>query len=455
MVLPAPLFQLQCEVNQYEWGKVGRDSKAAKFALATAEASKFHLDERTPYAELWMGTHPSAPSKTLPEGTPLSDVLDANQELCGPTIAQAYSGRLPFLFKVLSIKKALSIQCHPTKELAKKLHSEDPENYKDDNHKPEMAIAITPFEGFCGFRPIKEIVSFLQNLEMLADLLGRDNVEGFIKAVEGKEDSKDENDVQSNREALKALFAALMNRKEDEVREAAQSLISDAKNARKPSLATQFAGKEFGGQYLADLLIRLDSQFPQDIGLFCSFFLNYVTLKPGESLFLRALDCHAYLSGDIMECMAASDNVIRAGFTPKFKDVKNLTQMLTYAYAPPADQKMTPEKWNRGHGEGESILYDPPIDEFSVVQTTVPKGEAHHEHDGVHGPSIIIATTGDGTLSVGNTTLDVKEGQVFFVGAEAALTLKSSTETEFVTYRAFVEVSKEEEDDRPNKKTKI
>ncbi|CCG82227.1 Mannose-6-phosphate isomerase [Taphrina deformans PYCC 5710] len=444
MVLPAPLFQLQCEVNEYEWGKIGKDSKAARFALSTEEA-KFDLKDDKPYAELWMGTHSSAPSRVLPSQTLLSQVLDDNAELCGKEISDAYEGKLPFLFKVLSIQKALSIQCHPTKELAKKLHKDDPKNYKDDNHKPEMAIAITPFEGFCGFRPIKEIVSFLDNVGPFASLLGQEAVTSFKESVQGKEDGRDEQTVNSNREALKELFSVLMNKDEADVKKAADSLIESAKSNSKT-----FGGKDYGGEFLSELLVRLNSQFPQDIGLFCSFYLNYVTLQPGESLFLRALDCHAYLSGDIMECMAASDNVVRAGFTPKFKDVKNLTEMLTYAYAPPADQKMKPEEWDRGSGQGKSILYDPPIDEFSVVQTTIEANDSETHH-GVKGPSIIISTTGDGRFTVGNSTLDVREGQVFFVGANAELKIESGRDSKMVTYRAFVEV----EDDRHNKKPKI
>ena len=71
--------------------------------------------------------------------------------------------KLPFLFKVLSINKALSIQAHPNKSLAERLHAKDSKNYPDDNHKPEMTIAITPFDGLCGFRPLEEISHFLAN----------------------------------------------------------------------------------------------------------------------------------------------------------------------------------------------------------------------------------------------------------------------------------------------------
>ena len=429
MVLPSPLFQLKCETNQYEWGKKGKTSKAAQFAVSTKEA-QLKIDDNTPYAELWMGTHSSAPSRVLPADVLLSDVLNENQELCGKEISDAYEGKLPFLFKVLSIEKALSIQCHPTKELARELHKKDPKNYKDDNHKPEMAIAITPFEGFCGFRPIQEISSFLNAVEPLSGLLGNEVVSSFKSATDGKAESTSESDVKSNRDALRKLFTALMNKSDSEINAAAEKLVQAA------SSEADFAGK-YGGMAIADLVLRLDSQFPRDIGLFCTFFLNYVKMKPGEALFLRALDCHAYISGDIMECMAASDNVVRAGFTPKFKDVENLTKMLTYAYAPPQDQKMQPEEWSRG--SGSSTLYDPPIEEFSVVQTKLQAG-ANEVHKAVKGPSIIISTTGNGQYTVGNKTVDVLEGQVYFIGADAELSILASDKGEMVTYRAYVEL---------------
>src|SRR5215813_13335178 len=104
-----------------------------------------------------MGTHPSLPSKDAETQRSLLDLIQDNQALIGPEIAQRYGSKLPFLFKVLSINKALSIQAHPNKKLAEQLHARDPKNYPDDNHKPEMTLAITPFEGLCGFRPLKEI----------------------------------------------------------------------------------------------------------------------------------------------------------------------------------------------------------------------------------------------------------------------------------------------------------
>merc|ERR1712093_570514 len=103
----------------------------------------------------------------------------------GHDITSKYSSKLPFLFKVLSINKALSIQAHPNKKLAEKLHAQDPKNYPDDNHKPEMTIAITPFEGLCGFRPLQEISQFLNTVQPLRDLVGDSNAKNLESAATG------------------------------------------------------------------------------------------------------------------------------------------------------------------------------------------------------------------------------------------------------------------------------
>lgn len=139
--------------------------------------------------------------------------------------------------------------------------------------------------------------------------------------------------------------------------------------------------------------------------------------------------------------MAASDNVVRAGFTPKFKDVKNLVSMLTYSYAPISEQKMKPQPYTPG--SKTSVLYDPPIDEFSVIKTQLGSGR-QEEFRGIDGPSIVICTSGSGTISVGPREERVEKGHVYFVGATAKVVLKAGEgeEEEFITFRAFTELRK-------------
>ena len=237
-----------------------------------------------------MGTHPSNPSKDLDTDRSLLELVQENQMLLSPSIAKRFENRLPFLFKVLSIQKALSIQAHPNKKLAEQLHERDSKNYPDDNHKPEMTIAITPFEGLCGFRPLEEITYFLQNIPSLRELVGDDESQALEEAIEGHGASED-----GKKKALKNAFASLMKSSSEEIEREAPILVKQAKDEGE-----KFAGgggNDNTGKELADLTIRSNDQFPNDLGLFVTFFLNYVKLAPGEAMFLKADDIHAYLSG--------------------------------------------------------------------------------------------------------------------------------------------------------------
>lgn len=372
-----------------------------------------------------MGTHPNVPSYDANTGATLKDRLESNAQLLSPDVAKVYENDLPFLFKILSIQKALSIQAHPDKELAKKLHKENPKFYKDPNHKPEMALALTPFEGFCGFRPLKQIVGHLEEVSELRDLVGQDKAKAFIETVKGKEESKDEAVVKKNKAALKDLFEALVTKKEDVFKPKVQELVSRLKQSGSDD-------------ELDKLIVRLDGQFPGDIGIFCGYFLNYVKLQPGQACFLRANDPHGYISGDIVECMAASDNVVRAGLTPKPRDVPVLVSMLTYNYAPPEEQSMKPEAYkNTKHTK----LYDPPIDEFSVLMTTLSKGDSE-SIDGIAGPSVVICTNGKGSIKGAGVDATMTAGNVYFIGAGAEVEHTNADEEDFVLYRAYCEVKK-------------
>ena len=322
-----------------------------------------------------------------------------------------------------------------------------------------MTIAVTPFDGLCGFRPLNEIAHFLQNVPSLRQLVGDSAAQQFEEGIKGHETSSSEADTIKNKKVLQTVFAALMNSDKSDVKEAAKDLVASAEKE-----GSDFAGKggpSNSGQELADLVVRLNKEFEGDIGLFVLFFLNYVKLEVGEAMFLKADDIHAYLSGgmpsdpqslcstnptDIIECMASSDNVVRAGFTPKFQDTKTLTSMLTYSYAPISEQKMSPVDYpyvtlnsNAYSAGSSSILYDPPIEEFSVVKTELNKTSSKATFEGIGGPSIIICTKGSGKISVGPKTEHVEEGYVFFVGATAEVVLESAGE-QFVTFKAFCDL---------------
>jgi mannose-6-phosphate isomerase len=258
-----------------------------------------------------MGTHSNAPSTIhAPDakhvhGLLLGDLVNQQADtLLTASIAKQYSD-LPFLFKVLSIGKALSIQAHPDKQLAADLHAKQPDRYHDPNHKPEMAIALTEFEALCGFRPVEDIAMNLQTPELIR-LIGEAAVTRFVLAANADDEVDDEEETslasdldQLNlaatpsttssavKDALKELFGNLMRSDPIEVAEAVTTLC--ARLTRSP------AANEKGA--LEELIIRLNTQFPGDIGCLCPLLLNVITLKSGEALYLDANEPHAYISG--------------------------------------------------------------------------------------------------------------------------------------------------------------
>ncbi|ODV82358.1 mannose-6-phosphate isomerase [Suhomyces tanzawaensis NRRL Y-17324] len=430
------LFRIDCGYQNYDWGKIGSHSAVAQFAASSNPSTT--IDESKPYAELWMGTHPSVPSVAVDgplKGQTLRDLVGQypSQFLDDSIISKfGLAKELPFLFKVLSIEKVLSIQAHPDKALGAVLHAADPKNYPDDNHKPEMAIAVTDFEGFCGFKPLDQLATTLTTVPELHEIIGDELVAEFVAGIKPAAQVGSDEDV-ANRKLLQKVFGKLMNTDDAVIAEKAASLVARA--ASEPQVFTAIDAR------LPDLIARLNKQFPNDIGLFCGcLLLNHVQLNSGEAMFLQAKDPHAYISGDIIECMAASDNVVRAGFTPKFKDVKNLVEMLTYSYDSVEKQKMPLLPFAKSRGQAaKSVLYDPPIAEFSVLQTIFDKPDAVQSYDEFNGPSIVIATKGTGSIGInGEQPIEVKAGYVFFVAPGVEVEVKSSSD-DFTTYRAFVE----------------
>ena len=151
--------QLECGIQNYEWGKIGRESFVYNLVMEGNMPNSLNLNPNMTYAEVWMGTHVNSPSYALipdKKRIRLSELIDQNRKLyLGDQDRHCkeneYNEYLPFLFKVLSINKMLSIQAHPDKKLAEKLHAKFPLIYKDDNHKPEISIAITKCQGLCNF----------------------------------------------------------------------------------------------------------------------------------------------------------------------------------------------------------------------------------------------------------------------------------------------------------------
>ncbi|ANZ77103.1 BA75_03374T0 [Komagataella pastoris] len=429
------LFQIDAGFQNYEWGNIGSKSVVAQFAH-NSNPSKIEIDPSLPYAELWMGTHQSKASVEHKTGTSLQELVEKSpEEFLGAQVINKFRStrEIPFLLKVLSIGKVLSIQAHPDKELAQKLHFRDPKNYPDDNHKPEMALAVTEFEGFCGFKPLEELDSLLQKIPEFREIIGEELVHMFHENIfTGKVEMNSQED-HKNRKLLQQVFSKVMNLPDSRVYTSTKLLVKRT-----------YDEPELFGHDLCKLIQKMQSDFPYDIGLFCGcLMLNHCILQPGEAMFLQARDIHAYIRGDIVECMAASDNVVRAGFTPKFKDVDVLVDMLTYSYEDVEMQKMRPEIFTRSHGDGYDNLYDPPIEEFAVLQTILNKKDGRREVEGLRGPSILIVTKGEGTIQIqdeNDSKLNCRPGFIFFIQPEVKIQLRSSSD-DFVTYRAFCEVN--------------
>eukprot|EP00475_Leptophrys_vorax_P000179 TRINITY_DN10104_c0_g1_i1.p1 TRINITY_DN10104_c0_g1~~TRINITY_DN10104_c0_g1_i1.p1 ORF type:complete len:476 (-),score=11.24 TRINITY_DN10104_c0_g1_i1:1194-2621(-) len=397
-----PLVRLRCVAQNYDWGIKGAQSTVGRlFALGTAgsaEAAK----EDLPYAELWMGTHPSGPSLVLPpphgasadgvavrkpdasseSGQLLQDWLNAHPGALGSKVQEKWPGQLPFLFKVLSVAKALSIQAHPDKRLAERLHARDPKNYRDDNHKPEMALAVTDFEALCGFVTSKELRKSIQSAPELRVAIGEDAADRVVQCGANGVNGAHEGEESAEKVAFKAAFRGLMTRDPAVIEEQLRLLIT---RLQEESKTRALSAKE-------RLVLRLERQYPADVGVLSAFFLNHLTLRPGQAICLAANEPHAYLAGECIECMAASDNVVRAGLTPKFRDTDTLCAMLTYHQGPPQVLSGTPVA-------PYVSLYTPPFDEFEVERVAVPVGHTAALPE-LSGPSLLLVFRGRGAISV-------------------------------------------------------
>ena len=382
--LDAPnLYELRGVAQHYAWGRSAGESEVAKLVEAGGTTIDRTTSQDLKWAELWIGTHANGPaSLKLPNGTsvPLKDIL---------------GGDLPFLLKVLSVNTALSIQSHPSKALAEKLHRERPDVYKDPNHKPEMAIALSRFEALCGFRGVSELEATLRDVPELALCCGQEAVERYMRVPEGNMTEK--------KRSLKELFTSLMTVDQVTASEAVERLVE--------RLEAQATVRELMPR--ERLVLRLNEQYPLDIGVLSSYLLNYVCLESGEAIALGANEPHAYLSGEIVECMATSDNVIRAGLTPKFKDVNALCSSLTYRQGD--CQVMAGQEVEPG-----LRLYRPEFEEFEVWRMDLVEEQGSLSLPGTKGPVVAFCLSGQGTVN----ELDVVKGTILFIPKGTPVTVR-------------------------------
>ncbi|MGX5055295.1 mannose-6-phosphate isomerase [Enterobacter asburiae] len=340
-----------------------------------------------PMAELWMGAHPKSSSKiedASGQVRSLRDVIDADKAaLLGDKVAQRF-GELPFLFKVLCAVQPLSIQVHPNKKaseigFAKENAAGIPldaaeRNYKDPNHKPELVFALTPFLAMNAFREFSEIISLLQP------------VAGANKAIAHFLENP-------NADALSQLFASLLNMQGEEK--------SHALAVLKAALDSQ-QGEPWE-------TIRLISEFyPDDSGLFSPLLLNVVKLNPGEAMFLFAETPHAYLQGVALEVMANSDNVLRAGLTPKYIDIPELVANVKFVAKPAAELLTQPVK------NGAELDFPIPVEDFAFSLHDLSHAETAIAQESA---AILFCVEGEATLHKGEQRLVLKPGESAFVAA--------------------------------------
>lgn len=386
------ILHLECPVQNYDWGIIGDQSLAAQIYNKNTGTP---LKPNTPYAELWIGTHPNGPAHVK---------LSNGQK---EELRRVLGKDLPFLFKILSVRKALSIQAHPDAELAHRLHHEFPSIYKDPNHKPEIAIALTPFEALCGFRPVEEIVTLALKYPEFGCLVSTESLMGLEAAQNHGTEVK--------KSALKAFFHDLMIAKPDLVKTKTGHLIARLEQPNE----------------LESLFIRINSEFPNEVGCFCIFVLNYVQMLPGECVFLAANEPHAYLRGECVECMALSDNVVRAGLTPKFRDVDTLCTMLTYNTYKGAEVFTQPSRLSPF-----SVEYKAPVKEFSVTKTQFEElGQSETVKRTTE--TIVLCLKGKLTIQSLTETVECQRGSILMLPAGQEISMKCNSEDGALLYQAY------------------
>ncbi|MFE1909019.1 mannose-6-phosphate isomerase, class I [Streptomyces gardneri] len=334
-----------------------------------------------PQAEMWMGAHPGAPSRT--ERGPLNEIVAADpvRELGKPAV-EKFGPRLPFLLKVLAAGAPLSLQVHPDLDQARAGFAAEEaagipidaphRTYKDANHKPELICALTPFEGLCGFRAPTAAADLIA-------ALGVDSLKPYVDLLHAHPEEA------ALREVLTALLTADREEMAHTVAEAAA------------------AADRLGGEHAP--FANLAHHFPGDPGVIAAMLLNHVRLQPGEALYLGAGVPHAYFDGMGVEIMANSDNVLRCGLTPKHVDVAELLRVVRFESNDP--NVLRPE----ASPSGEEV-YDTPIDEFRLSRFVRPEGASPTD---VTAPTPQILLSVAGRPKAGEITL--APGESVFVPA--------------------------------------
>jgi mannose-6-phosphate isomerase len=356
-----------------------------------------------PEAELWLGAHPGDPARLDGDGgeRSLLDTITADPEgQLGAVTRERFGDALPFLAKVLAAEEPLSLQAHPSAAQAMegfaredRLHipvSAPTRNYRDRSHKPELLVALGPFEALAGFRPVARSVDLLRALTV-ADL------DPFINLLSGQADA----------DGLRALFTTWITAPQADLDMLVPLVLDGAVNYLR-SGATDFV-KE------AKTTLELGELYPGDAGVLASMLLNRISLEAGEGIYLPAGNLHAYLHGMGFEVMANSDNVLRGGLTPKHVDVPELLRVLDFT---PTDESALRPQSTR---DGIEIVYHTPAREFAVSVLRLDAGDLGHQTDAParhDGPQVLLCTEGSVQVHAKSNVLTLDRGVAAWVAAD-------------------------------------
>ena len=376
------MWQLTSTVRHYPWG--------SRTVIPELLGLPAPADE--PYAELWLGAHPDAPS-ALPDGRRLDDAIAADPEaLLGPAVRERFGDRLPFLMKVLAAERPLSLQAHPTtaqaeagyaaEEAAGVPHDDPTRTFKDRFHKPELLLAITPMEALCGFRPVEGSLHCLAKLQL-------PELKPTIAAL-----------AHGGLQAAIPQLLALSDLRRQSLVQAVAAKAASFVAAHDPAFINTY-------RWAA----ALAETYPGDPGVVISLLCNHLTLAPGEAVFLPAGNLHAYLCGAGVEVMASSDNVLRGGLTSKHVDLAALIEVLDFT-----DGKIPTLHPVLGPG---GLRYPVPIEDFDLtrVQLGVDAGVLT-----TAGPQLLLCAEGTARLSTTDGEEVLRQGQSAFVPAGRPVT---------------------------------
>ena len=342
-----------------------------------------------PQAELWLGDHPGAPAsvaKASPNPQTLIELIESDPERYGVD-----GKHLPFLLKVLGIGAPLSLQVHPNKRQAEAGFAREQaagvpptareRNYGDDNHKPELLVALSEVSALCGFRALDEARADLLALAAAApEGSGRD---ALLLAAELCAGGVGDDAAGARSSYLNWALGG------DETVSAAVRAIETAL-ACPDGIATPMSDARRGA------LAKLLSAYPDDPGVLISLLLHLVALQPGEAIYLAARQLHAYLDGIAVEVMAASDNVLRAGFTQKHVDVAEVLRIVDFSQLD--TPLIEPERLAPG-----LVAWSPGVPEFTLLRARLgeTEGEEARGDDCAERvvvpapyPMVLVATSG-------------------------------------------------------------